>query len=200
MRYTLRLLTLDQLSRAAGLVCALELERDKRPSKQLGDVAVRDRPVGRQGRDAQPHRAEGHGRLGHGSHARFASSSRPGRASRRRSRSRTARGAATQFEPRLASRSCPTTTSRASCGSSARIELRLHRRPAAADRRGRRADLPPPAGLPDRDRRQVRRAAMGGEVAALFGRVDRTTTTASTAPAKPARRHAPRRRRFRRPT
>ena len=31
MRYTLRLLTLDQLSRAAGLVCALELERDKDP-------------------------------------------------------------------------------------------------------------------------------------------------------------------------
>ncbi|MDQ6805832.1 MAG: helicase, partial [Actinomycetota bacterium] len=29
MRYTLRLLTLDQLARAAGLVCALELERDE---------------------------------------------------------------------------------------------------------------------------------------------------------------------------
>ncbi len=29
MRYTLRLLTLDQLSRASGLVCALELEREK---------------------------------------------------------------------------------------------------------------------------------------------------------------------------
>ena len=29
MRYTLRLLTLDQLNRAAGLVCALELEREK---------------------------------------------------------------------------------------------------------------------------------------------------------------------------
>jgi hypothetical protein len=29
MRYTLRLLTLDQLSRAAGLICALELERAK---------------------------------------------------------------------------------------------------------------------------------------------------------------------------
>ena len=30
MRYTLRLLTLDQLARAAGLVCALELEREKK--------------------------------------------------------------------------------------------------------------------------------------------------------------------------
>lgn len=33
MRYTLRLLTFDQLSRAAGLVCALELEREKNVSK-----------------------------------------------------------------------------------------------------------------------------------------------------------------------
>jgi len=33
MRYTLRLLTLDQLSRAAGLVCALELERAKSPER-----------------------------------------------------------------------------------------------------------------------------------------------------------------------
>lgn len=33
MRYTLRLLTLDQLSRAAGLVCALELEREANPEK-----------------------------------------------------------------------------------------------------------------------------------------------------------------------
>lgn len=31
MRYTLRLLTLDQLSRAAGLICALELERAQDP-------------------------------------------------------------------------------------------------------------------------------------------------------------------------
>ena len=33
MRYTLRLLTLDQLARAAGLVCALELERQENPGR-----------------------------------------------------------------------------------------------------------------------------------------------------------------------
>ena len=33
MRYTLRLLTLDQLARAAGLVCALELEREANPKR-----------------------------------------------------------------------------------------------------------------------------------------------------------------------
>ena len=33
MRYTLRLLTLDQLSRAAGMVCALELEREAAPER-----------------------------------------------------------------------------------------------------------------------------------------------------------------------
>ena len=33
MRYTLRLLTLDQLGRAAALICALELEREKTPEK-----------------------------------------------------------------------------------------------------------------------------------------------------------------------
>jgi hypothetical protein len=34
MPYTLRLLTLDQLGRAAGLICALELERQKDPAKR----------------------------------------------------------------------------------------------------------------------------------------------------------------------
>lgn len=33
MRYTLRLLTLDQLGRAAAMICALELERQKNPEK-----------------------------------------------------------------------------------------------------------------------------------------------------------------------
>jgi hypothetical protein len=42
MRYTLRLLTLDQLSRAAGLVCALELirTRDAEGRKRLGDWPI----------------------------------------------------------------------------------------------------------------------------------------------------------------
>jgi hypothetical protein len=33
MRYTLRLLTLDQLARAAGLICAVELEREQDPGR-----------------------------------------------------------------------------------------------------------------------------------------------------------------------
>ena len=46
MRYTLRLLTLDQLSRAAGVVCALELMRtdaanvDEKGRRQLGDWPI----------------------------------------------------------------------------------------------------------------------------------------------------------------
>ena len=39
MRYTLRLLTLDQLGRAATLICALEIERQKDVTK-LGSLAV----------------------------------------------------------------------------------------------------------------------------------------------------------------
>jgi len=37
MRYTLRLLTLDQLGRAAALICALELERKSLDDRRLGD-------------------------------------------------------------------------------------------------------------------------------------------------------------------
>jgi hypothetical protein len=42
MRYTLRLLTLDQLGRASALICALELERQEKA--KLGDVRLGDWP------------------------------------------------------------------------------------------------------------------------------------------------------------
>jgi hypothetical protein len=68
MRYTLRLLTLDQLSRAAGVICALELMRgdpafaDKSGKKRLGDWPIE---IGLWvGSDASPNRMGGQGDTG----------------------------------------------------------------------------------------------------------------------------------------
>ena len=65
MRYTLRLLTLDQLARAAGVVCALELMRtdpknvDEKGRRQLGDWPIE---IGLWvGSDASPNRLGGKG-------------------------------------------------------------------------------------------------------------------------------------------
>ena len=65
MRYTLRLLTLDQLARAAGVVCALELMRtdskniDEKGHRQLGDWPIE---IGLWvGSDASPNRLGGRG-------------------------------------------------------------------------------------------------------------------------------------------
>jgi hypothetical protein len=65
MRYTLRLLTLDQLARAAGVVCALELMRvdpknvDEKRRRQLGDWPIE---IGLWvGSDASPNRLGGRG-------------------------------------------------------------------------------------------------------------------------------------------
>ena len=46
MRYTLRLLTLQQFERASTLVCALEYVRQNNPEYGLGDDPVPDRVVG----------------------------------------------------------------------------------------------------------------------------------------------------------
>lgn len=60
MRYTLRLLTLDQLGRAAGLVCALELERKRPEGKRLGELPFH---IGLWvGQAATPNRMGGQGR------------------------------------------------------------------------------------------------------------------------------------------
>lgn len=68
MRYTLRLLTLDQLSRAAGVICALELARtdpknaDERGQKILGSWPIE---IGLWvGSDASPNRMGGQGDTG----------------------------------------------------------------------------------------------------------------------------------------
>lgn len=68
MRYTLRLLTLDQLARAAGVVCALELMRgdpafaDEKGGKLLGDWPIE---IGLWvGSDASPNRLGGRGDTG----------------------------------------------------------------------------------------------------------------------------------------
>ncbi len=68
MRYTLRLLTLDQLSRAAGVICALELMRtgkdfiDERGRKLLGEWPIE---IGLWvGSDASPNRLGGSGDTG----------------------------------------------------------------------------------------------------------------------------------------
>ncbi len=45
MRYTLRLLTLDQLGRAAGVVCALELMRDEPEWQENGKRVLGDWPI-----------------------------------------------------------------------------------------------------------------------------------------------------------
>ena len=66
MRYTLRLLTLDQLARAAGVVCALELMRtdaknvDERGRRMLGDWPIE---IGLWvGSDASPNKLGGEGK------------------------------------------------------------------------------------------------------------------------------------------
>ena len=58
MRYTLRLLTLDQLGRAAALICALELEREQ-AKDQLGGLAFRDSSMGRESGDTQLYGSQG---------------------------------------------------------------------------------------------------------------------------------------------
>ncbi len=162
MRYTLRLLTLDQLSRAATLVCALELER-RGGRRAARAVAVRDRAVGgarRRRRTGWGRRATTDPRVGAGEGR---SPTRTTTGSRRRSRSRTAPGAATRFRPRVVPPGAERGPARGPAGRLRRTAAcDFTGENAAADPGGRRADLPAAAVLPDRDRGQVREPAVGG--------------------------------------
>ena len=158
MRYTLRLLTLDQLSRAAGLICALELER-------LRDARLGTWPfeIGLWvGRGATPNRM-----------------GRKGDPDRQSARSRTI---AFQNDDRRPSpiplENCPwcgtkfnrnsftlTPNSNQAHEPQGRVReppVRLPGEQRPADRGGRRADLQAAAMLPDRYRGQVRGTALGG--------------------------------------
>jgi hypothetical protein len=67
MRYTLRLLTLDQLARAAGVVCALELMRGEPEFSESGTRLLGDWPIEIGlwvGSDASPNRLGGRGITG----------------------------------------------------------------------------------------------------------------------------------------
>ena len=117
MRYTLRLLTLDQLARASGLVCALELERAADPARygewpfEIGlwvGKAATPNFMGRKGdnrSDSARARAP-------------ASSRRTPAANPARCRSKAARGAGRGSGP-TRSCCCRTTTPRKSCASPA---------------------------------------------------------------------------------
>lgn len=73
MRYTLRLLTLDQLGRASGLICALELERD-RLRDASGNLRLGEWPfeIGLWvGQAATPNRLGGRGQSDPGGHTAY---------------------------------------------------------------------------------------------------------------------------------
>ena len=158
MRYTLRLLTLDQLSRAAGLVCALELERQQAAGR-YGDWPFE---IGLWvGKAATPNIM---GRKGDG-------------------RSDSARAKVRQFKsnPRgkpspIPLEECPWCGERFTADSFSLLpdddsadraadrlhepRLRVQWRPYAADRRRRRSALPATSRVPHRHGRQVRHAAV----------------------------------------
>ena len=97
MRYTLRLLTLDQLSRAAGVVCALELMRGEPAWQEDGKRLLGDWPIEIGlwvGSAATPNRLGGKRRRRPDTAVARVQRIPQGRAAKRRRRSRPAPGAA----------------------------------------------------------------------------------------------------------
>ena len=158
MRYTLRLLTLDQLSRAAALVCALELMRQENP-RELGNWPFEIGLWVGSGGDAQLHGQAGR-RIRRGLEGPRLQA-RPGRPTA---------GSAREMplvrrrpSRRTAFTSTPTRTTPRSCGSPAWATVASS--PATGSLPIHMVDEPiyqRAARLPDRHGRQVRRHAVEG--------------------------------------
>ena len=168
MRYTLRLLTLDQLAargrpRLRARADAADPKNvDAKGRQAARRLAVRDRPVGRLRRHAEPPGRQGRYGRRHGRRRGSRKYKHGAGRNRRRRRSRPARGAARAFDAEVVRLRSERRTRRATWRSAAPIRPATSRGDrAAADRGRRRADLPAPAGLLDRHRRQVRRPAVG---------------------------------------
>ena len=150
MRYTLRLLTLDQLARASGLVCALELERVA-DAARYGEWPFEIGLWGRQGRDAQPHGPQGRKTQRFGARQDPSVQDEP----QGKPLPDPARELSVVRDPVRARLVRPPAGRRPSEGASRRLRqlrVRLQRRPAAADSGRGRVHLPPSPRLPDCDR------------------------------------------------
>ena len=165
MRYTLRLLTLDQLARAAGVVCALELMRtdpknvDEKGRRLLGDWPIE---IGLWvGSDASPNQLGGRGDADQTTAVGRVRRYRTGQDKRAPAPLKACPWCGTPFTPTVFRLRAERHGADQPGDPLRQHRLRLHPRSAAADPDRRRADLSASAGIPDRHRRQVREPALG---------------------------------------
>ena len=157
MRYTLRLLTLDQLGRAATLICALELERQQDVDK-LGDWPFE---IGLWvGRAATPNRM---GQKGDNDPESARAKTIAFKNDDRKPSPiplEECPWCGTKFTRQLVPAAAEPGHADRPARHLRQPRLRLQPRQVAADPGGRRTDLPPAALLPDRHGRQVRGDAL----------------------------------------
>ena len=198
MRYTLRLLTLDQLARAAGLVCALELEREQ-DAARYGEWPFE---IGLWvGKAATPNIL---GRKGDGRSDSARAKVRQFKADPKSKPSpiplENCPWCGTRFGPELLRAAAQRRPAARAAHRLHELRVRLHARPPAADRRRGRADLPAAAGFLIATVDKFASLPWVGQSGALLGGADRARRErASTGPRSRAGARASQRR-FRRPT